>query len=149
MSASKLEAMAPTWSFESLETPVFSATPLRLAGAGARGVHLGRGGHGGAVDAPVALEHVIREEAAGAQLGGARRQRAGAGGEQPLAVAVSDVRPPPHGWSASASIMAFATCPTRRLSSSRTSMAPSLNRGTASMSGVGSNKIPVAVFVLS
>lgn len=42
---------------------------------------------------PVALEHVLREEAAGAQLGDAQRQRADAGGERPLAVAVSAVRP--------------------------------------------------------
>lgn len=40
---------------------------------------------------PVALEHVLREEAAGAQLGDAQRQRADAGGERPLAVAVSAV----------------------------------------------------------
>lgn len=70
--------------------------PLHLAGAGARDVHLGHGGHGGhegAVDAPVALDYVLREEAAGARLGDARRQRAYAGGERPLAVAVSAVRP--------------------------------------------------------
>lgn len=40
--------------------------PLHLAGAGARGVHFGHGGHEGAVDAPVAIGHVLREEAAGA-----------------------------------------------------------------------------------
>lgn len=67
--------------------------PLHLAGAGARGVHLGHGGHEGAVDALVALEHVLGEEAAGAQLGDAQRQRADAGGERPLAVAVSAVPP--------------------------------------------------------
>ena len=39
---------------------------LHLAGAGGRGVHFGHGGHEGAVDAPVAIEHVLREEAAGA-----------------------------------------------------------------------------------
>lgn len=66
---------------------------LHLAGARARGVHLGDGGDEGAADAPVALEHVLREEAAGAQFGDAQRQRADAGGEQPLAVAVSAVRP--------------------------------------------------------
>lgn len=42
---------------------------------------------------PVALEHVLREEAAGAQLGDAQRQRADAGGERPLAVAVAAVHP--------------------------------------------------------
>ena len=42
---------------------------------------LGRGDHEGAVDALVALEHVLREEAAGAQLGDAQCQRADAGGE--------------------------------------------------------------------
>lgn len=41
----------------------------------------------------MALERVLREEAAGAQLGDAQRQRADAGGERPLAVAVSAVRP--------------------------------------------------------
>ena len=67
--------------------------PPHLAGARARGVHLGDGGDEGAVDALVALEHVLREEAAGAQLGDAQRQRADAGGERPLAVAVPAVRP--------------------------------------------------------
>lgn len=67
--------------------------PLHLAGARARGVHLGDGGDEGAVDALVALEHVLREKAAGAQFGDAQRQRADAGGERPLAVAVSAVRP--------------------------------------------------------
>lgn len=66
---------------------------LHLACAGASGVHLGHGGHEGAVEAPVALEHVLREEAAGAQLGDAQRQRADTGSERPLAVAVSAVRP--------------------------------------------------------
>lgn len=65
--------------------------PLQLAGAGVGGVHLVDGGHGGAVDAPVALVHVLREEAAGAQLGNVQRQCADAGGERPLAVAVSAV----------------------------------------------------------
>lgn len=41
----------------------------------------------------MALDHVVREEAAGAELRDAQRQRAGAGGERPLAVAVSAVRP--------------------------------------------------------
>ena len=67
--------------------------PLHLAGARARGVHLGDGSDEGAVDAPVALEHVLREEAAGAQLGDVQRQSADAGCERPLAVAVSAVRP--------------------------------------------------------
>ena len=67
--------------------------PLHLAGAGAGGVHLGHGGDEGAVDALVALDHVLREEAAGAELGDAQRQRADAGGERPLAVAVSAVGP--------------------------------------------------------
>lgn len=67
--------------------------PLHLAGARARGVHLGDGGDEGAVDALVALEHVLREEATGAQFGDVQRQRADAGGERPLAVAVSAIRP--------------------------------------------------------
>lgn len=41
----------------------------------------------------VALDHVVREEAAGTELRDAQRQRAEAGGERPLAVAVSAVRP--------------------------------------------------------
>lgn len=53
--------------------------PLHLAGARAGGVHLGDGGNEGAVHAPVALDHVVREEAAGAELWDAQRQRAGAG----------------------------------------------------------------------
>lgn len=81
--------------------------------------------------------------------GGARRQRTDAGGERPLAVAVAAVRPAPRSWSASAPIAAFTACPARRLSSSCMSMAPSSKRGMASMSGVGPDKIPVTVFVLS
>ena len=54
--------MALTWSFESLETPIFSATLCTLR-----------------VLVPVALDHVVREEAAGAELRDAQRQRAGAG----------------------------------------------------------------------
>lgn len=69
--------------------------PLHLAGARAGGMHLGDGGDKGAVHAPVTLDHVVREEAAGAELRDARRQRADSGGERPLAVAVSAVRPAP------------------------------------------------------
>lgn len=64
-----------------------------LAGARAGGVHLGDGGHEGAVRALVALDHVVREEAAGAELRDAQRQRADAGGEAALPVAVAAVRP--------------------------------------------------------
>lgn len=64
-----------------------------LAGARAGGVHLGDGGHEGAVHALVALDHVVREEAAGAELRDAQRQRADAGGEAALPVAVAAVRP--------------------------------------------------------
>lgn len=66
---------------------------LQLAGARAGGVHLGDGGHEGAVRALVALDHVVREEAAGAELRDAQRQRADAGGEAALPVAVAAVRP--------------------------------------------------------
>lgn len=55
--------------------------PLHLAGTRAGGVHLGDGGNEGAVHALVALDHVVREEAAGAELRGARHRRADAGGE--------------------------------------------------------------------
>ena len=64
---------------------------LHLAGAGADGVHLDHGGHEGEIDALVAFDHLLREEAAGAQLGDARRQCAGAGGKRPLEVAVAAV----------------------------------------------------------
>lgn len=53
--------------------------PLHLAGAGACGVHLDGGGNEGAFDALVALDHVVREEAAGTELRDAQRQRADAG----------------------------------------------------------------------
>lgn len=90
MYASKLRAMALTWSFESLETPTFSATICTLRVLG-----------------PVAY------------------------------------------ISATAAITAFTTCSASLRSSSCMSMAPSSKRGMASMSGVGSDKIPIAVFVLS
>ena len=64
-----------------------------LAGARAGGVHLGDGGHEGAVHALIALDHVVGEEAAGAELRDAQRQRADAGGEAALPVAVAAVRP--------------------------------------------------------
>ena len=57
------------------------------------GVHLGHGGHEGAVDAPVALNHVLREETAGAQFGDAQRRRSHAGGGAVLVVSVSAVGP--------------------------------------------------------
>ena len=41
----------------------------------------------------MALDHAVREEAAGAELRDAQRQRADAGGEITLPVAVSAVRP--------------------------------------------------------
>lgn len=66
--------------------------PLRLASASARDVHLDHGGHEGTADALASLEHVPREYAAGAQLRNAQCQRADAGGEAALAVAVAAVR---------------------------------------------------------
>ena len=70
--------MALTWSFESLETPIFSATLCTLrvlvpvayisATAATRARSTRRW-----------LDHVVREEAAGAELRDAQRQRAGAG----------------------------------------------------------------------
>lgn len=56
-------------------------------------LHLGDGGHKGAVHALVALDHGVREEAAGAELRGAKRQRADAGDEAALPVAVAAVSP--------------------------------------------------------
>lgn len=70
-----------------------AAEHLHLTGARAGGVHLGDGGDESAVHALVALERVVREKAAGAELRDAQRQRADAGGEGPLPVAVSAVRP--------------------------------------------------------
>lgn len=69
-----------------------SRPPLRLAGARARGIHLDHGGHEGTSDELASLDHVLREEAVGTQLRDARRQRADAGGEAALAVAVAIVR---------------------------------------------------------
>ena len=141
--------MALAWSFESLDTPIFSATRRALR-----------------VLAPVA--HV--SAAAATRARSTRRQRSIASPGKKLPVRSLGMRgvsvpaqvasalsrqpfrlfaPPPRSWSASASITAFATCSARRLSSSCMSMAPSSGRGMAGMSGVGSDKIPVAVSVLS
>ena len=76
---SRLEAMALTWFLREPGDAYLLGYPLHLAGARAGGVHLGDGGNEGAVHAPVALDHVVREEAAGAELRDAQRQRAGAG----------------------------------------------------------------------
>lgn len=112
-------------------------------------MHLGDGGHEDAVRAPVALDHVVREEAACAELRDAQRQRADAGGEAALPVAVAAVRP------AAAQLVGrgvhhrihdlLGEAPEQLLHV----VAPSSNRGMASMSGVGSDKISIAVFVLS
>lgn len=77
--------------------------------ARAGGVHLGDGGNEGAVYTPVTLDRVVREKAAGAQLGDAPRQRVDTGGEAVLPVAIRLFAQPPHSWSASASITAFTT----------------------------------------
>ena len=53
--------------------------PLHLSRAGASGAHLGDGGHDGPVHPLVALDHVVREEAAGAELRDPERQRPHAG----------------------------------------------------------------------
>ena len=79
----------------------------------------------------------------------AQRQRADARGEAALPVAVAAVRPAPHSWSASASIAAVTTCSASLRSSPCMPIARSLKRGMASMPGVGSDKISIAVFVLS
>lgn len=65
--------------------------PLHLPGAGAGRVHLGHGRHDGPVDALVALEHVLGEEAPRAQLRYPERQRAHARREHALAIAVPAV----------------------------------------------------------
>ena len=73
--------------------PHFLGYPLHLPGAGAGGVHLGDGRDERAVDPLVALDHVLREEAAGPELGDAERERAHAGRETALPVSVPAVRP--------------------------------------------------------
>lgn len=65
--------------------------PLHLPGAGAGRVHLGHGRHDGPVDALVALEYVLGEEAPRAQLRHPERQRAHARREHALAIAVPAV----------------------------------------------------------
>lgn len=118
-----------------------------LTGARASGVHLGDGGYEGAVHALMALDHVVREEAAGAELRDAQRQRADAGGEITLPVAVSAVRPAAaqlvglgvhHGVDDLLGEAPVSSC---------MSMAPSSKRGMTSVSGVGSDKISIAAFV--
>ncbi len=107
---------------------------LHLAGARAGGVHLGDGGHEGAVHALVALDHVVGEEAARAELRDAQRQRADAGGEAALPVAVAAVRP------AAAQLVGLGVhhgihdLLGEAPDSSCMSMAPSAKRGMASMS---------------
>lgn len=71
----------------------FLGRPLYHAGAGAGGVLLGHGGHGGAVDALVAFDRVLREETTSVELGEVQRQRADEGGEAALPVAVLASRP--------------------------------------------------------
>ena len=64
---------------------------LHLARRGAGGVHLGHGRHDRAVDALVALDHVLREEAPRPQLRYPRRDVADARDQVALAVAVAAV----------------------------------------------------------
>lgn len=74
----------------------FSRPPFAPAAACVGGVHLGDGGNSkGAVHALVALDCVVREETTGAELRDTQRQRADAGGEAALPVAVAAVRPAP------------------------------------------------------
>lgn len=105
---------------------------LHLAGAGVDSVHLDHGGHEGEIDALVAFDHLLREEAAGAQLGDAQRQRADAGGKRPLAVAVAAVGTASAQLVGPASITAFSNCSASLRSRSRMSMTSSSNRGMAS-----------------
>lgn len=106
-------------------TPFFGS-PLYLAGAGVGGVFLGHGGHGGMVDALVAFDHVLREEATGVELWEAQRQLADDGGEAALPVAVSAFCPA-AARSVSASIAKFATYSASLRISACMSMAPSSN----------------------
>lgn len=67
--------------------------PLHLPGAGAGGVHLGDGRHERAVDALVALEDVLGEEASRPELGDSQVERAHARLEAAVPVAVPAVGP--------------------------------------------------------
>lgn len=67
--------------------------PLHLPGAGAGGVHLGHRRDERAVDAPVALEDVLGEEAARPELGDSQVGRARARLERAVAAAVPAVGP--------------------------------------------------------
>lgn len=67
--------------------------PLHLPGAGAGRVHLGHGRHERAVDTLVALEDVLREEAARPEFGDSQVERAHARLERAVAVAVPAVGP--------------------------------------------------------
>ena len=67
--------------------------PLHLPGAGAGGVHLGHRRDERAVDALVALEDVLGEEAARPELGDSQVERAHARLERAVAVAVPAVGP--------------------------------------------------------
>ena len=69
--------------------------PLDLPRTGAGGVHLGHRGDERAVDPLVALDRVVGEEAAGPELRYAERERAHAGCDAVLAVAVPAVRAAP------------------------------------------------------
>jgi hypothetical protein len=64
---------------------------MHLAGARPRAVHLGHRRDHGAVDALVALDDVLGEEAAGAKLRHAQGERPHARPQLPLAVAVPAV----------------------------------------------------------
>ena len=89
MSTFRLEAIALTWSMESLDTPIFSATlcALRVLAPAAYISTMAATRHS---DALASLDHVLREEAA-------------------LAVASRLFAPASHTRSASASITAFST----------------------------------------
>ena len=116
---------------------------LDFPGSGAGGVHLRDRDHERAVDPLVALDHVVREEAPGPEFRDAEREGsthvAGDLSRCPLRL----LAPPPQSRSASASITALTTCSASLRRSSCMSMALPSKRGVASMSGVGSAKIPL------
>lgn len=94
----------------------------------------------------MALDHVVREEAAAAQLGDALRQCADAGGEAVLSLAITAVR------SAAAQLVGLGVhygvhdLLGESAKQFLLSMAPSTKRGVANMSDLGSDKIFTEVF---
>ena len=122
---------------------------LHFARRRARGAHLGhRRGHG-AVGSLVALDDVLGEEAAAAQLGYAQRDVADARGQVALAVAVAAV------GASGAQLVDLGVHHrvdrsfTRAIINSLRLFEPSSNLGIIAYSGMLSARLSIAAFVLS